>query len=88
MPHEVKMRKIISRKACKACLKPYNKAHTCKSLLKCLICKGKHVSLMCPELAETKRAIKENAKLETDSGQTREVHSKLSCSSDVILQTV
>ena len=43
---------------------------------------------MCPELAETKRVIKENAKLETDSGQTREVHSKLSCSSDVILQTV
>ena len=88
MPYEGKMRKIMSRKVCKAYLKPYSKVHTCQSLVKCLIYKGKRVSLICPELAENKRAIKENAKLGTDSCQTREVHSKLSCLSGVILQTL
>ena len=88
MPYEVKMRKMMSRKACKAYLKPYNKAHTHKSFVKSLIYKGKYVSLMCPELAENKQAIKENVKLKPDSGQTIQVHSKLSCSSGVILQTL
>ena len=41
-----------------------------------------------PRTSQNKRAIKENAKLVTDFGQAREVHSKLSCSSGVILQTL
>ena len=55
IPYEVKMRKIMFRKVCKACLKPYNKVHTCKSLVKCLICKGKHVSLYVPRTSQIQK---------------------------------
>ena len=87
MPFSVKKRKITDKKACLTCLKVGHVAKACKSFVKCLLCQQKHVTLMCPELSMNKKPAEGQSKAD-DNSHIESVHSKLNCTSEVLLQTL
>jgi hypothetical protein len=88
MSYDVKFKKIKEKGACKLCLLPHHIAKTCRSIVKCIICGKRHVTLMCQDLSATRYA-SGDAKADTQVNEhIPEVHSKLSYSSNVILQTL
>ncbi|XP_035214016.1 uncharacterized protein LOC118187847 [Stegodyphus dumicola] len=55
MSLEAKSETLKKRRACFVCLKPGHNSKICKVYLKCIICKKKHHSIMCPNINQSKQ---------------------------------
>ena len=91
MSYAQKKRRTMDKRACLACLKVGHIAKSCQSKRKCMVCHGKHVTLMCPELDTERRMTERPERVQTNSADNcggMGVHSKLNCTSDVVLQTL
>jgi hypothetical protein len=49
---------VVKRGCCFACLKPGHRERRCRAVLRCVLCNGRHVSVMCTqtEVLEAKAA--------------------------------
>lgn len=63
-------RKILSNKhCCFNCLKKGHESKACKSIVRCIVCGGKHVVLMCYKLRQNETAAKQNFDGESKSSE-------------------
>lgn len=88
MAYAEKKRKAMDKRACLVCLKVGHIAKTCQSKRKCMVCHGKHVTLMCPELDTEKKSTEKVQMSSTGNSGGAGVHSQLNCTNDVVLQTL
>jgi len=85
MSLEDKRRIINSKNCCEACLKPNHIAKNCRAYVRCVFCKKKHYTIMCPEIYKTEE---KEVKAEEKVQEVTRVTNNLACSQNVILQTL
>jgi len=68
--------KIKSKRVCFTCLKGGHSYQKCKAFVKCIVCKKRHPTIMCPELHKKEEVI------------AAPTQSNLNCTNEVMLQTL
>ena len=86
MPHGLKKKKIMDKKACLCCLKIGHFAKNCKALVRCMLYQKRHLTIICPDLEGSCKTGDEP--ISGKAEKTAVVHSQLNCTSGVLLQTL
>lgn len=82
-----KKKRLSEKRGCFACSKIGHSRRQCKAFLKCIVCNGHHIPLLCPKLDETEKS-SESSKVEQDQAINKEVSLHSNIDNKVFLQTL